>query len=209
MWRIFGLCATLALLAACEDGSADAEEKEETGNVWIEPTSSSTVTSPSTTGTTSTPTSTTTTTPVGTGTTSVTTTSTSVSSTEPPRADVVGVRAEGEDGDLTVFVSVLSEETGCAQYADWWELVAADGTLVYRRILNHSHPDEQPFERSGTGVDWTMDEPLYARAHMAPWGYVGHVMWGSMRDGFETVDVPADFAADLETQPPLPEECLW
>jgi hypothetical protein len=204
MWRFIRLCATPTLLVACGDVSPDAQEKGETASIWTEPTSTPT----STSGTTSTPTHTTTTTSVETGTTNLTT-STSVSSTEPPRADVVGVRAEGEDGFLTVFVSILSEETGCDQYADWWELVAPDGTLVYRRILNHSHPDEQPFERSGVGVDWTMDEPLYARAHMVPWGYVGHVMWGSMRDGFETVEVAADFAADLETQPPLPEECWW
>ena len=101
------------------------------------------------------------------------------------------MRGEGEDGDLTVYVSILSEETGCDQYADWWELVAEDGTLVYRRILNHSHPDEQPFERSGAGVDWTLDAPLYARAHMAPWGYGGKVMWGTFRDGFEVVEVPS------------------
>ncbi len=54
-------------------------------------------------------------------------------------AEIVSVDFSGVEFNYTVNVGVLSPETGCNQYADWWELVSESGELIYRRILTHSH----------------------------------------------------------------------
>lgn len=131
--------------------------------------------------------------------------------TEGPEAAVVGVVVSGDPGAYDVAVTVSSPDTGCEQYADWWEVVAEDGTLVYRRILNHSHVDEQPFEReSEEPVRMGAADVVVVRAHMNTTGYGGAAVRGSASTGF-TVDptVDAAFAPDLETAAPLPEACLW
>ncbi|MCB0054175.1 MAG: hypothetical protein KDE24_32035, partial [Caldilinea sp.] len=67
-------------------------------------------------------------------------------------ADVFGVTVRGDDGAYQFSVEIASPDTGCNQYADWWEVLDSDGNLLYRRILTHSHVDEQPFIRSGGPV---------------------------------------------------------
>ena len=37
-------------------------------------------------------------------------------------------------------------------YADKWEVLAPDGTVLGTRTLYHPHVDEQPFTRSLSGV---------------------------------------------------------
>jgi hypothetical protein len=86
--------------------------------------------------------------------------------------------------------------------------VSEDGRLLYRRILMHSHPDEQPFTRPGGPVAIDAETTVIVRAHLVPTGYGGAVMRGSVARGFSAwPDAPADFAADLATRPPLPKEC--
>jgi len=126
-----------------------------------------------------------------------------------PTADVVGVRVTGDPDDYTFFVSIRSDETGCDRYADWWEVLTPDGALVYRRILDHSHPNEQPFERSGGPVAVAAADSLVVRAHLHPNGYGGASLAGSVESGFPPTTLEDGFAADLATAPPLPTGCLF
>ncbi|MFP8871855.1 MAG: hypothetical protein VCB43_10835 [Myxococcota bacterium] len=118
--------------------------------------------------------------------------------------------ATGTDGPWTFSVTIRSDETGCDQYADWWEIVTPDGELVYRRILAHSHPDDQPFTRAGEQpADVTSTVEVYVRAHLAPGGYVGSVFGGTVDGGFSEIAVADGFAADLESVAPQPDGCLF
>lgn len=75
-------------------------------------------------------------------------------------ADVVFVRAvEGEDHTWTFYVTVSHPDTGWEDYADGWDVVLPDGTIVlpdssspFTRLLTHPHETEQPFTRSQSGI---------------------------------------------------------
>jgi len=126
------------------------------------------------------------------------------------QADAIAVEVAGSPGAYEFRVTVRSPDQGCSRYASWWEVLHPDGTLVYRRILNHSHPDEQPFTRAGGPVSVSADETLVVRAHLHPDGYGGQVLRGSVRRGFEPWrDAPADFASGLARAEPQPERCLY
>lgn len=122
-------------------------------------------------------------------------------------AAVVKVEAQGNAQTYTFLVTVQSPDTGCDQYADWWEVVSLDGDLIYRRVLLHSHVSEQPFTRSGGAVAIEAEQEVYVRAHMNNKGYGTKVMKGSPEAGFETAELAADFAKDLDKQEPLPKDC--
>lgn len=124
-------------------------------------------------------------------------------------ADVLSVSVSGESGAYQFAVEISSPDTGCEQYADWWEVISEDGELLYRRILLHSHVGEQPFTRSGGAVDIAADTVVYVRAHMNTVGYGGAVMKGSAQAGFEPVKVEAEFGSELERIPPQPEDCAF
>ena len=125
-------------------------------------------------------------------------------------ADVIAVQATGESGDYLFSVAISSQDSGCERYADWWEVVRPDGQLVFRRILAHSHPTEQPFTRSGRPVAVQRDEPLIVRAHMNVDGYGGVAMRGTVADGF-TADptITRRFAGKLASAQPLPDGCAF
>jgi hypothetical protein len=122
-------------------------------------------------------------------------------------ADVTAVSVAGNAGDYQLSVTVSSPDTGCGQYADWWEVLDEAGDLLYRRVLLHSHVSEQPFKRSGGPVAVAVDQVVWVRAHMHPQGYGGVAFKGSVQDGFAAVALGADFAAALATRDPLPEDC--
>jgi hypothetical protein len=124
-------------------------------------------------------------------------------------ADVVSVEVRGEPNVYQFSVGIASPDTGCEQYANWWEVLTEEGELLYRRILAHSHVDEQPFVRSGGPVAVAPDTVVWVRAHMHPGGYGGVVMKGTVLDGFEVVDLGADFAAQVESEPPQPTGCAF
>ncbi len=122
-------------------------------------------------------------------------------------ADVISVQASGQPGAYQLNVGIRSSDKGCAQYADWWEVVSTDGKLLYRRVLLHSHVDEQPFTRSGGPVPIQPDTVVWVRAHMNTGGYGGAAFKGSVKAGFARAEPPANFAAGLAKLPPLPDGC--
>ncbi len=113
------------------------------------------------------------------------------------------------DGGYRFAVTVQSPDTGCDQYADWWEVITPEGELLYRRILAHSHVDEQPFERSGGPVAIAPEQTVIVRAHMHPTGYDTQAMQGSPAAGFEMVTLPDEFATELAEQEPQPDNCTF
>ena len=125
-------------------------------------------------------------------------------------ADVVEVAVSGSKGAYTFAVSLLSHDTGCDHYADWWEVLDGSGGLVYRRILNHSHVDEQPFTRSGDEMNVTANETLIVRGHMNDSGYGGVAFSGTVDDGFtKDPKISADYAASVENKGEQPKKCWY
>ena len=124
-------------------------------------------------------------------------------------ADVVRVAARGQPGAYALAVTVKSPDRNCDHYTDWWEVVSEDGKqLLHRRILMHSHPDEQPFTRPDAPVALDPERTVVVRAHFHPTGYGGAVQRGSVAKGFAAwPEVPAGFGAGLEREPPKPSEC--
>lgn len=123
------------------------------------------------------------------------------------QADVTAVQVSGPAGAYQFNVTVRSPDLGCKQYADWWEVVSEDGKLLYRRVLLHSHVDEQPFTRSGGPVTIQPDAVVWVRAHMNTGGYGGVAFKGSVKTGFKNTVPEIGFATGLAKQPPLPDGC--
>jgi len=68
-------------------------------------------------------------------------------------ADIVDVRVRMTGRDTFSFdVTVRHADEGWKHYADKWDVVAPDGTVLGSRTLYHPHVDEQPFTRSLSGV---------------------------------------------------------
>ena len=125
-------------------------------------------------------------------------------------ADVTAVNVSGDPGAYTFSVTVSSPDTGCDQYADWWEVITTDGELVYRRILAHSHVNEQPFTRSGGPVELEETTPAIARAHINNGGYGGVAFSGSPASGFAAdPSVTAAMAPELADAVPQPDGCAF
>ena len=125
------------------------------------------------------------------------------------QAEVVSVNATGQPGAFSFSVEISSPDQGCDQYADWWEVITPGGELIYRRVLLHSHVDEQPFTRSGGPVPIEEHAVVLIRAHMHPGGYGNQAMQGSPGEGFKPIELSPEFAPDLAETPPLPEDCAF
>ena len=126
-------------------------------------------------------------------------------------AIVKSVKISGKSGDYTFSVELKSPDIGCTQYANWWEVITPEGKLIYRRVLGHSHVDEQPFTRSGGKVKITEGREVIVRAHMHPGGYgTGKIaLKGSVQSGFVAYNAPEGFASELEEHQPLPLGCAF
>ncbi|RED50939.1 hypothetical protein [Aestuariispira insulae] len=58
----------------------------------------------------------------------------------------------GGDGRIDFHVTLRHGDTGWDHYANKWEVLAPDGTILGTRVLYHPHVNEQPFTRSLIGV---------------------------------------------------------
>lgn len=54
----------------------------------------------------------------------------------------------GDETFYTFSVTVSHADEGWDHYADRFEILAPDGTILGTRVLAHPHVDEQPFTRS-------------------------------------------------------------
>ena len=124
-------------------------------------------------------------------------------------AQVLKVEARGKPGEYNFAVTISSPDTGCEQYANWWEVISEDGQLLYRRILAHSHVDEQPFTRSGGSIPLQSDQIAIVRVHMHPFGYSNLGQKGTITEGFEATTLDSEFALELAQQEPLPTSCAF
>ena len=100
---------------------------------------------------------------------------------------------------------------GCNQYANWWEVITEKEALVYRRILGHSHVNEQPFTRSGGSVKISATDVVIIRGHMNTVGYGEGVVAirGSVESGFEPYAISKEFGSALEIESPQPTGCAF
>ena len=94
------------------------------------------------------------------------------------QADVVAVEAGSEGPGIWRFhVTVAHGDTGWSHYADKWDVVAPDGTVLGTRVLLHPHETEQPFTRSLGGVKIPAGiGAVVLRAHDSEHGYGGKEM---------------------------------
>ncbi len=98
-------------------------------------------------------------------------------------ADVVAAVAKRLGDDTWWFeVTVAHDDDGWDHYADRWEVVSPDGSVLGSRILHHPHENEQPFTRSLSGVSIPPGvESVTIRAHDSIHGFGGRE---------ETVSIP-------------------
>lgn len=69
------------------------------------------------------------------------------------KVDVVGVTYDvAADGSFTFHVTVRHDDDGWAHFADKWQVLAPDGTVLGETVLGHPHDTEQPFTRSQSGI---------------------------------------------------------
>ncbi|NJM83774.1 MAG: hypothetical protein HC844_16125 [Tabrizicola sp.] len=86
---------------------------------------------------------------------------------------VTAATATQEGAGWRFDVTLTHPDTGWDHYADAWEVVAPDGTVLGTRELAHPHETEQPFTRSlsGIAVEDAIDHVLIrARCNTDGWG---------------------------------------
>ena len=97
--------------------------------------------------------------------------------------DVLQVKVKRSGDNVYYFeVTVTHKDEGWDHYANKWDVVAPDDTILGTRTLYHPHVQEQPFTRSLSGVKIPKGiHRVTIRAHDSVHGYGGNVM---------TVDLP-------------------
>jgi hypothetical protein len=113
-------------------------------------------------------------------------------------ADVLHVRAmQAQGGTWTFHVTVQHADTGWEDYADGWDVLTPNGTVLkpdpkspFTRLLLHPHENEQPFTRSQSGIAIpTGVTQVHVRAHDLVDGYGGREVLVDLTvrsgDGFE------------------------
>ena len=90
-------------------------------------------------------------------------------------ADVVNVKIKMTGPNIFDFdVTLRHADEGWKHYADKWDVVTPDGSVIATRTLYHPHVDEQPFTRSLSGVKISESiKEVSVRAHDSVHGYGG------------------------------------
>jgi hypothetical protein len=123
---------------------------------------------------------------------------------ETGNADVFYVKAtQTADGTWTFHVTVHHPDTGWDDYADGWDVLTPEGTVLkpdpdspFTRLLLHPHVDEQPFTRSQSGIVIPPGvAQVRVRAHDLVDGYGGHEV---------LVDLTVPSGPDFEVIRPTP-----
>ena len=99
-------------------------------------------------------------------------------------ADVVGVRITQRGNAYHFSVTVRHADAGWEHYANNFEIVAPDGTVLGTRVLAHPHDNEQPFTRSLGSVRIPEGvTKVRVRAHDKVHGHGGREMEVDMKTG--------------------------
>ena len=90
-------------------------------------------------------------------------------------ADVLEVKASCKKQRICSFsVTLKHADEGWEHYADQWEVLTPDGSVLGTRVLAHPHVREQPFTRSLGNVSVPEDiEKVVVRARDSVHGYGG------------------------------------
>ncbi len=90
-------------------------------------------------------------------------------------ADVLAAEAkETTPGVWRFTATVRHADEGWDHYANRWEVLGPDRTILATRVLAHPHVDEQPFTRSLSGVKIAKElKSVTIRAHDSVHGYGG------------------------------------
>jgi hypothetical protein len=93
-------------------------------------------------------------------------------------ADVVGARLVPlASGQYRVEATILHADSGWDHYADAFEVLAPDGTVLITRELLHPHENEQPFTRSTSAFDLPDGlKSVTVRAHDSVHGFGGKLI---------------------------------
>jgi hypothetical protein len=99
-------------------------------------------------------------------------------------ADVLEVAVVGGyERNYTFEVTVRHADEGWDHYADKWDVVAPDGTVLGTRTLHHPHVNEQPFTRSLRDVQVPAGiDQVTIRAHDSVHGYGGQTVTVKLRN---------------------------
>ncbi|MEE8166520.1 MAG: hypothetical protein V3T64_13195 [Myxococcota bacterium] len=68
-------------------------------------------------------------------------------------ADVVSASAKCSATVCDFVVTVRHHDAGWDHFANAWQILAPDGSVLATRVLRHPHVDEQPFTRELRGVE--------------------------------------------------------
>lgn len=66
--------------------------------------------------------------------------------------EIVGAEAQQSGETWRFAVTLRHGDTGWDHYADLWQVLGPDGTVLGERVLAHPHVDEQPFTRTQSGI---------------------------------------------------------
>jgi hypothetical protein len=116
------------------------------------------------------------------------------------KANVTFVKATQSDSGTWRFdVTVRHNDEGWDHYADGWDVVLPDGTVLktnpddeFTRVLLHPHENEQPFTRSQAGLEIPEDvTDVTVRAHCNAHAFGGRDVIVDL-----TVEAGPDFAVE-------------